>query len=157
MKISALKNFLADKQELAITLPDGTLVPSHFHVTEVGETTKHFIDCGGTVRLEKVATLQLWSTIDYDHRLLGQKFHNIIVLAERNLGLGDLEVQVEYQGQNTIEQYGLEVVGDGLALVGQLTNCLAMDKCGIPAEKPKVSIKNLAVGASSCAPGSGCC
>jgi hypothetical protein len=39
-------------------------VPEHFHVTEVGVVTKDFIDCGGTVRHEKVANFQLWDAND---------------------------------------------------------------------------------------------
>jgi hypothetical protein len=49
MKISEVKNVLQQVTELTFTLPNGTKVPSHFHVTEVGVITKHFIDCGGTV------------------------------------------------------------------------------------------------------------
>jgi len=29
-------------------LPEGTYLPAHFHMTEVGLVTKHFVDCGGT-------------------------------------------------------------------------------------------------------------
>lgn len=157
MKLFELKEYLSNKETLAIKLPDGSSVPSHFHVTEVGEVSKHFVDCGGTVRLEKVATLQLWSATDYDHRLPGRKLYDIIGMAEQDLGLGNLEVEVEYQGQNTIEKYGLEVVGQGLQLTGQLTNCLAPDKCGIPTEKTKISLDALVVNNSACTPGSGCC
>ena len=49
------------------------MVPSHFHVTEVGKITKHFIDCGGTVRNEEVVNFQLWQADDYDHRLHPEK------------------------------------------------------------------------------------
>ena len=60
MKISELKARLNDVDTLVFELPNGTTVPAHFHVTEVGLVTKHFIDCGGTVRNEKVANFQLW-------------------------------------------------------------------------------------------------
>ncbi|HKC67523.1 MAG TPA: DUF6428 family protein, partial [Bacteroidia bacterium] len=53
MKLSDLKKQLPNAKELTFVLPNGTTVPQHFHVTEVGQVTKHFIDCGGTVRNEK--------------------------------------------------------------------------------------------------------
>jgi predicted transcriptional regulator len=34
-------------ENVTFQLPDGTTVPEHFHVTEVGLITKNFIDCGG--------------------------------------------------------------------------------------------------------------
>lgn len=157
MKISALKHFLAQQKMVTIMLPTGDLVPAHFHVTEVGEVTKHFIDCGGTIRHEKVANLQLWSATDYEHRLPARKLADIIGIAERQLGLGDLEIEVEYQGQHTIEKFGLEAIGSELHLVGQLTSCLASDRCGIPAEKPKVALAELTTHATACRPGGGCC
>jgi len=50
-------------------LENGTMVPEHFHVTEVGVVTKHFIDCGGTVRNERIAealsAMSGWPTFNY--------------------------------------------------------------------------------------------
>ena len=69
MKLSEIKNELQKLTSIAFQLPNGELVPSHFHVTEVGKVTKHFIDCGGTVRQEEVINFQLWEANDYDHRL----------------------------------------------------------------------------------------
>jgi len=54
MKLSAFKELVQSVDELKIALPNGDFVPKHFHVTEVGCITKNFIDCGGTVREEKV-------------------------------------------------------------------------------------------------------
>jgi hypothetical protein len=54
MKLSTFKEKLEGLSQLVFTLPNGHQVPAHFHVTEVGQVTKHFIDCGGTVRLERV-------------------------------------------------------------------------------------------------------
>jgi len=156
MKLSELKTYLADRQVLTIALPDGGSVPDHFHVTEIGEATNHYVDCGGTVRHKKVVNFQLWSATDYDHRLKGDKLREIISLAERELGLGDLEIEVEYQGQHTIEKYGLEVADGMLRLTGQTTDCLAPDKCGIP-QKTQISLDSLVVSSQTCQPGSGCC
>ncbi|MBK8388612.1 MAG: hypothetical protein IPL23_04700 [Saprospiraceae bacterium] len=158
MKLSEIKNHLAHLEQIAFELPDGTLVPSHFHVTEVGEITKHFIDCGGTVRHEKVANFQLWNANDYNHRLHPEKLVNIIQLSERILGLGDLDIEVEYQGE-TIGKYGLDFDGKHFLLTGKQTDCLAKDNCGVPAAKQKVKMMDLQLAgeASCCTPGSGCC
>ena len=51
---------------IAFQLPDGSLVPEHFHVTEVGKVTKHFIDCGGVLRKEEKINFQLWNANDYN-------------------------------------------------------------------------------------------
>lgn len=158
MKLSDLKSFLRDKDQFTIALPDGNLVPGHFHVTEVGEVTKHFIDCGGTRRTERVASLQLWSADDYDHRLAPGKLIGIIETGERELGMADLEIEVEYQGATTIEKFGLQADGESLQLTTKLTDCLAKDKCGVPPKKKAVSLSAFtAKPAGACTPGSGCC
>ena len=46
MKLSEIKNTLGQLDKIAFMLPNGKLVPSHFHVTEIGKISKHFIDCG---------------------------------------------------------------------------------------------------------------
>lgn len=44
MKLSDFKKHLTTVTELNFVLPNGTFVPKHVHVTEVGQVTKHFID-----------------------------------------------------------------------------------------------------------------
>lgn len=155
MKLSEIKNHLSQLDTIAFELPDGSLVPSHFHVTEVGKITKHFIDCGGTVRNEEVVNFQLWNANDYDHRLHPEKLVHIIELSENLLNIGDLEIEVEYQGA-TIGKYSLGFNGQNFLLETKQTDCLAKDKCNIPPEKTKVAMGELQA-ANSCAPGSGCC
>ncbi|MUH37216.1 hypothetical protein D9O36_15300 [Zobellia amurskyensis] len=155
MKLSEIKTELSKLEKIAFQLPNGELVPNHFHVTEVGKITKHFIDCGGTVRKEEVVNFQLWNADDYDHRLHPEKLTHIIELSEKTLGIGDLEIEVEYQG-DTIGKFGLDFDGTNFLLTTKQTDCLAKDNCGIPAEKPKLQFSNLAQG-SSCDPKSGCC
>lgn len=154
MKLEEVKSALAQLDTIAFQLPNGELVPNHFHVTEVGKITKHFIDCGGTVRNEEVVNFQLWNADDYDHRLHPEKLVHIIELSQNTLGIGDLEVEVEYQGQ-TIEKFTLDFDGKNFLLTSKETDCLARDKCGVPAEKPKVKLSELQN--SGCVPGSGCC
>jgi hypothetical protein len=156
MKLSHVKEALKNLDAVRFILPNGTMVPVHFHVTEVGEITKKFIDCGGTVRNENVINFQLWEANDFDHRLAPQKLFNIIELSEKTLALTDGDVEVEYQAE-TISKYGLEFDGVNFLLTAKFTDCLAQDKCGIPQEKLKVSLADLNKPQASCTPGLGCC
>lgn len=156
MKLSQIKPLLNTVETVSFILPNGQFVPVHFHVTEVGMITKNFIDCGGTVREEKVVNFQLWEANDFDHRLAPQKLKNIIELSEKVLNLEDAEIEVEYQ-QETIGKYNLEFDGNHFLLVTKQTNCLAQDKCGIPAEKLKVNLVDLSKPAGTCTPGGVCC
>ena len=155
MKLSEIKNSLHQLETISFQLPDGTLVPNHFHVTEVGKIQKHFIDCGGTERKEEVANFQLWDANDYDHRLHPEKLLHIIELSEKVLSLGDLTIEVEYQA-DTIGKFGLDFDGKNFLLVAKQTDCLARDQCGIPAEKPNVKMSELNADAC-CPPGGNCC
>jgi Family of unknown function (DUF6428) len=157
MKLSEIKKHLETAQAVNFKLPSGAYVPEHFHVTEVGLITKHFIDCGGTERLEKVVNFQLWNANDTEHRLKPQKLSNIIALSEEKLGIGNLEIEVEYQ-TDTIGKYGLHYNGKDFLLVSKQTACLASDACGIPQQKQKVQFNQLqTTEASCCTPGGGCC
>lgn len=157
MKISELKHNLNEVSSINFKMPNGTYLPSHFHVTEVGLVTKHFIDCGGTERKETVANFQLWEAGDYDHKLAPQKFLHIINLSHKILGDEDLAIEVEYQ-QNTIGKFGLEFDGKDFLLTEKQTACLAQDACGIP-DKAKLQMVYLSAPSQSsgCTPGGGCC
>ena len=154
MTISEIKALLATVETVAFKLPSGAYVPSHFHVTEVGIVTKNFIDCGGTVRNEKVASLQLWNANDVDHRLKPNKLMDIISLSEKILGMEDLDIEVEYQS-DTIGKYALDFNGEAFELIPMQTDCLAKDQCGISPVKQKINVAEVA--ASCCTPGGGCC
>ncbi|MGY5352822.1 DUF6428 family protein [Wenyingzhuangia sp. IMCC45533] len=153
MKLLDFKNQLTQLSTLSFELPNGELVPRHFHVTEVGKITKHFIDCGGVERKEEVVNFQLWEADDYDHRLHPEKLLNIIELSQNKLNISDLPIEVEYQGA-TIGKYGIEFKDSRFVLTNTLTACLAEDACGIPEKKPNIKISDIQ---NSCAPGSGCC
>jgi len=155
MLLSEIKTVLEHVKKVEFQLSDGTKVPEHFHVTEVGKISKHFIDCGGTERLETVINFQLWTAQDYDHRLSADKLADIISLSERVLSLQDLPIEVEYQG-DTIGKYGLEFNGTLFVLTPKQTDCLAKDNCGIHQKKPKARLSALQT-RSNCDPSSGCC
>jgi hypothetical protein len=157
MKLSEIKKHLSTAKSVTFQLPNGTIVPEHFHVTEVGQVTKHFIDCGGVIRNERTVNFQLWEANDFDHRLAPQKLLSIIDLSENKLGIEDAEIEIEYQG-DTIGKYGLEFNGEKFLLTAKQTNCLASDSCGIPPEKLKVKLSDLQnVNKSACTPGGKCC
>tara|TARA_R110000868_G_scaffold304437_9_gene565095 strand:- start:9861 stop:10328 length:468 start_codon:yes stop_codon:yes gene_type:complete len=155
MKLSQVKSVLKELETIGFRLPTGELVPKHFHVTEVGKISKHFIDCGGTIRNEEVINFQLWNANDYDHRLHPEKLLNIIELSEKVLEITDQEIEVEYQG-DTIGKFGLDFDGQHFLLTNKQTDCLAKDKCGIPVEALKVKSAAL-TDEPWCSPDGNCC
>ncbi|MBL7897011.1 MAG: hypothetical protein JNJ99_00660 [Crocinitomicaceae bacterium] len=157
MKLSEFRNHLSKLSNIRFELENGELVPQHFHVTEVGQINKKFIDCGGTLRDEIKINFQLWQAEDYDHRLSAEKLNNIIQLSIEKLNLADAEIEVEYQ-RETIGKYALSFKDDKFILMNTLTDCLAQDKCGIPVQKQKIRLSELNAGSGSCCtPGSKCC
>tara|TARA_Y100000385_G_C12963895_1_gene580961 strand:- start:191 stop:634 length:444 start_codon:yes stop_codon:yes gene_type:complete len=147
MLLSELKLTLNKIKTVEFTLPDGSLIPNHFHVTEVGQIDKRFIDCGGVLRKEAVINFQLYTADDFDHRLSIQKFKSLLDLSEKALLLDDLEIEVEYQ-TDTIGKYSLGFKNSRFFLISSYTACLANDQCGIPESK---------ITTSKCTPDSNCC
>lgn len=150
MTINEFKQALKQVKQLRFVKPDGSPIPPHFHITEVGKSTKTFIDCGGKLRQEERITMQLYAANDTQHRLRPEKLLGILNLAQRKLNLGDLDVQLEAQG-HTIGLYRLSFNGSHFRLLSTQTACLAEDACGIS----EPSETEIAV--STCQPGLGCC
>lgn len=151
MKLSTLKKGLNSISDLTFRKENGETIPAHFHVTEAGALSKHFIDCGGTFRREEVLSFQIWVANDTEHRLSPARFSKILDQAAPLFPSGDPEIEVEYQNE-TIGRYALEFTDDTFVLQPKHTNCLASDQCGVTpvlAEAETVS--------NSCKPGSGCC
>lgn len=153
MKLYEFKQYLTKTEELVFKLPDGSRIPQHFHITEIGQVRKKFIDCGGRVREENRICLQIWYAQDKEHRLQPEKLINIIKLSEDHLNLEDSEIEVEYQGE-TIQKFNLEYRGSQFKLVPTFTDCLAKETCGVP-RKPKLKLSDLME--QTCQPGTGCC
>lgn len=154
MKLSEFKTALTEGTALNFSQEDGTMIPDHFHLTEIGRLTKKFIDCGGTLRNKEKISLQLWYDQDLDHRLTSEKLMNIIRIGEEQIGLPDAEIEVEYQA-TTIGKFSLQLGNNGFILGNSQTACLASDKCGIPPAKEKKQLASVV--ANSCDPNSGCC
>lgn len=153
MKLSALKTQLSLLQILRFRVENGQSVPAHFHITEFGLTTKHFIDCGGDIHQQKSVNLQIWVDADTDHRLKPTTLLDIIETSKQVLGDEDLDVEIEYQ-TTTIGLYSLDFEGDSFVLLPKKTDCLAKIQCSVPQPKP---LTNLAAVNNCCTPGGGCC
>ena len=139
MKLRELKHLLSlhGQVNVRFSLPDGREVPAAYHLTEVGQVTKAFIDCGGKIHSEIRCVLQLWLGDDAQHRLKADKFSAILELGRAVLATDDLEVEVEYEDV-VISQYPLaeSSVSGGdlvLALGHKHTDCLARHLC-LPAD-----------------------
>jgi hypothetical protein len=154
MKLSEIKKILPGLDNVEFQLENGTFVPEHFHVTEVGISTKNFIDCGGVIRNEKTVNFQLWNADDYEHRLKPGKLLHIINLSQEKLQIDDFEVEVEYQNE-TIGRYNLEFNDKHFILKNKKTACLAQDACAIPAKQELTQLHSDSN--NSCSPNSGCC
>lgn len=157
MTISELKSHLTDIDSVNFKLPNGKSVPSHFHITEVGLITKHFIDCGGKVRQERSANIQIWVAADLLHKLKPNGFLNILDISKKILGDDNLDIEIEYQ-TDTVGKYGLDFKNGDFVLTSKQTDCLAKENCGIPSPKKIMNALKLeVVGSNCCSPGGGCC
>jgi hypothetical protein len=157
MNYSTFKTHLHTLTELHFIQPSGDFVPRHFHITEAGLVTKHFVDCGGTERIEKKIVLQLWVYTDFDHRLAPQKLESILEIAAPLFGDADLEIEVEFQ-TDTVGRYAIGFNGRQFTLMPTATDCLAKEACGLTGVKPKRSLADLSASTSSCCtPGGACC
>ncbi|MEO0043866.1 MAG: hypothetical protein RL329_3314 [Bacteroidota bacterium] len=155
MKLSELKMALNAAKSLNFVLPNGKAIPAHFHITEVGLSSKHFIDCGNSVHVEKWANFQIWVSVDMYHRLKPTALLKIIESSNMILGDEDLEVEIEYQTE-TVGKYALAMQGETFTLVPRQTDCLAKETCFVPQVKQKV-FELVTVAQSCCTPGGGCC
>ncbi|MGB1130162.1 MAG: DUF6428 family protein [Haloferula sp.] len=136
-----------------LRLPDGTTVPAHFHITEVGHHAKSFIDCGGKVHRNEATLLQVWVDQDVDHRVNTDKLLQIFGRAGDVLPDMTLPVEFEYEAP-VLTQMPLEghEASDGmlrLSLGLKHTDCLAKELCVPDFSMPAIP--------GTCAPGSGCC
>ena len=69
MKLSEFKLVLQKIEDINIVLENGKSIPSHFHITEVGQVDKKYIDSGATIRLERKVGIQLWESTEVCQKL----------------------------------------------------------------------------------------
>lgn len=147
MTLKEFVDLLKDNNEKKVhfVLPTNRFIPSNFHVTEVGLSQKHFVDCGGTYRNKQSIQVQLWASTDTDHFIVASKFESIVeksinglkVFFDSNLDYESLLVEVEYEDENdtsstyVIESCELSSNGCNFRLGPVHTTCLAPEKCGV--------------------------
>lgn len=135
MKISQFKKHLETHPtlELRFVLPDGDIIPAHFHITEAGRVDKSFIDCGGTIHQTSSCTLQTWVADDVEHRIMPGKLAGVLDLAAPLFRSDDLDVEVEYEDCAISQFPVLEATAADGVLTFQLgskhTDCLAKEVC----------------------------
>ena len=113
-------------------LPDGSYIPAHAHITEVGHVVKTFIDCGGLTGRNESVVLQTHVGRDSDHRLKSDRFAKILQLGNRVLPHQNFEVEIEYNCC-VVSQYPiarLEPAGRHLDIFlgAKRTQCLAQER-----------------------------
>ncbi len=150
MRLSQFKAQLENSEQFSFQLPNGLLIPAHFHITEMGLMTKNFIDCGISIHSESKVTFQLWFASDFEHRLTSKNTLKIIEMSSKIIGNEDFEIEVEYQMQETIGKFGLDFANGNFQLTKKETACLAQDTCGFPVVKTKVNLKNLVETSQTC-------
>ena len=135
MKLSTFQAHLLQhpNHTLTFVLPDGGMIPAHFHITEAGRVDKSFIDCGSTIRRTAACSLQAWVADDVEHRFTPAKLGAVLKIAAPLFQGDDLDVEIEYE-DCTISQFPvLDATADGQVLVFHLgwkhTDCLAKDVC----------------------------
>lgn len=142
---------------LSFRLPDGPVIPAHFHITELGHVSKRFIDCGGTKRESETCLLQTWVHDDVDHRLTAGRLAAIFDRADDVLPHRNLPVEIEHE-TGVVAQFPIAsaaVIDDALVFqcARKHTDCLAREIC-LPGECGPV-LPNISL--DRCSPGSGCC
>ncbi|HEY5893690.1 MAG TPA: DUF6428 family protein [Chthoniobacterales bacterium] len=154
MKTSAFKQILKQhpEAELAFVLPNGTRIPVHAHITEVGRVEKTFVDCGGKFRRVAACNLQSWVAEDLDHRLSAGKLAAIMDDASAIIGHDDPPVEIEFE-DGWISQFPVaEASANASAVTFQLeskhTVCLARDVC-LP-EGAEVESESACCGTTGC-------
>lgn len=158
MNISTFLQLLRDypKHTLTFILADGSVVPPHYHITEVGHATKTFLDCGGKQHRSESCILQTWIADDTEHRLRAEKLVTIFDRAHELLPNHDLPVELEHEApvltQLTIERHEIEQDTLIFHLAHKQTDCLAKDIC-----LPDFTLPAIPGQKSTCNPTSGCC
>lgn len=118
---------------IALTLPDQTVVPSHFHITEVAAISKTFLDCGGKQHSENSCVLQVWIAEDHDHRIKAGKLVTILTKACDLFDSDEIPVEFEHEApvltRLPIETHLVNKEMITFALHLKESDCLAKDIC----------------------------
>jgi hypothetical protein len=145
--ISALQKFPTAFPRFV--LPNGSFIPAHAHITEVGHVVKNFVDCGGLTGRNEAVVLQTHVDRDTDHRLKSDRFARILRLGNRVLTHEDFDVEVEYDCC-VVSQYPIAQIKSAggrldILLGRKRTQCLAQERAK---QQPTQAC---------CAPAANCC
>ncbi|NKI30835.1 DUF6428 family protein [Croceivirga thetidis] len=139
----------------------GQLVPANYHITEVKNIAIESVDCGAGTDAWKETIIQLWespSEIGKTEFMSSYKALGILNKVDKMRAMDrEAELKIEYSNDqfHTAQLFIDDYTWNNEKLVFKLsikkTDCKAKETCGVPTEAVVKS------GASSCAPGSGCC
>lgn len=155
-------------------------VDAAYHITEIKQAPITSVDCGGVMNAWTEIIVQLWepSGKTTERAMQVSKALSIINVVEKALPLNpNGVVKIEFGNSKfDIRQMlpqDLLIEGDNLVvdLRADTVQCKAIERggsCGTDEKgeecctpdtevKPKIQLKNLAVAANCCTPGSGCC
>lgn len=158
MTVSQFTKLLREhpRHTLHFVLSDGSAIPSHYHITEVGHASKTFLDCGGKKHRSESCLLQVWIADDTDHRLRANKLLDIFERASELIDDPQLPVEIEHEApvltQLTIERHDVQPDALTFHLSYKQTDCLAKDIC-----LPDFSLPAIPGQKNSCDPAAGCC
>lgn len=160
---------------------EGQWVDASYHITEIKQAQVVSVDCGGQMNTWTEIIVQLWEPPlqDSERAMQVNKALSIVKVVENALPLHPLGiVKVEFGNAqfDTRQMYPKDFSIDGenmiVNLIADFTQCKAIGRggsCGTTevgeecctsvekAEKPEISIVNLAANSQLCEPGSGCC
>ena len=154
------------------------LVDTSYHITEIKQASITSVDCGGVMNAWTEVIVQLWVPAN-EQQLRAMKVKkalSIVDLVEKKLLLnpnGIVKIEFGNSEFDTRQMFPNEITVDGENLIIDLrpdtVQCKAISRggscgtdeegedCCIPAEKPKVELKNTVEVESCCTPGGGCC
>lgn len=107
---------------LRIMLPNGELIPEHFHISEIGKVDKTFVDVSNTQREVHICVLKVWVGHDVEYRLIKSKL-NALLSRARSIYADNSPMAIEYGNETAREpiiQYSVrdvEIMDDGDFLI----------------------------------------
>ncbi len=102
MKIQQFKSILekAPEKNIQFVLPDGVRIPPHFHICEVAQVQRNFIDCCGAKQSETVYAFQARAgkpASDEKQSMPAAKLSGIIALASEILSDEQISIEIEFK------------------------------------------------------------
>lgn len=167
----SFKETLVSNPELTLQFQyaENKWVNASYHITEIKQAPITSVDCGGVVNNWTEIIVQLFEPTNEQEAsaMKVNKALSIINVVEKALPLDETAmVKIEF-GNSTFDTRQMlpnNITVDGENLVVDLqpdaVQCKAIERggsCGTPAAKPTIELQNLAVAASCCTPGGGCC